>query len=164
MLARGGVGLEQVHHGMGPSSWPVLRQAVARGHGIRTGLEDTHELPDGTTATGNLDLVEAAVALARSRQGEALVRRSLSRSAMANAGYRSPATAPRGISAASSVASCAVRVTGSSIVVTCSTRRAPTTGTMSSPRAATHARASWATVQPRRSAVSASRATRASLC
>jgi uncharacterized protein (DUF849 family) len=64
VLRRGGVRLEQVHHGTGTSSWPVLRQAVQRGHGIRTGLEDTVQLPDGTTTPGNVDLVRAATAIA----------------------------------------------------------------------------------------------------
>src|SRR5829696_6865751 len=39
-LAEGGVRLEQVHHGYGIACWAVNRRAVARGHGIRTGLED----------------------------------------------------------------------------------------------------------------------------
>ncbi|WP_211348869.1 3-keto-5-aminohexanoate cleavage protein [Nocardioides litoris] len=64
LLRAGGVVLEQVHHGMGRATWPVLRHAAARGHGLRIGLEDTGELPDGTPAPGNAALVEAAVALA----------------------------------------------------------------------------------------------------
>lgn len=63
VLSKAGVRLEQVHHGMGSASWPVLRQAIARGHGIRTGLEDVDLLPDDTAATGNLALVRAAVDL-----------------------------------------------------------------------------------------------------
>lgn len=74
VLRVGQVRLEQVHHGMGSASWPVLRQAVARGHGIRTGLEDTGELPDGTPATGNLDLVRAAVGIASGARGTGPVR------------------------------------------------------------------------------------------
>lgn len=62
-LAEGGVELEQVHHGDGIASWAVNRRAVARGHGIRTGLEDTPVLPDGRTAAGNGELVAAAVFL-----------------------------------------------------------------------------------------------------
>src|SRR5215207_4848817 len=62
-LAEGGVRLEQVHHGDGIASWTVNRRAVARGHGIRTGLEDTTVLPDGRTASGNGDLVAAAASL-----------------------------------------------------------------------------------------------------
>lgn len=62
-LAAGGVRLEQVHHGDGLASWAVNRRAVARGHGIRTGLEDTPVLPDGRMASGNGELVAAAALL-----------------------------------------------------------------------------------------------------
>jgi uncharacterized protein (DUF849 family) len=41
----------------------VNRRAVPRGHGIRTGLEDTPVLPDGRHAHDNADLVAAAVAI-----------------------------------------------------------------------------------------------------
>lgn len=62
-LAEGGVRLEQVHHGDGIASWAVNRRAVARGHGIRTGLEDTTVLPDGRVASGNGELVSVAASL-----------------------------------------------------------------------------------------------------
>jgi uncharacterized protein (DUF849 family) len=62
-LVAGGVQLEQVHHGDGIASWAVNRRAAARGHGLRTGLEDTPVLPDGRTASGNGELVAAAAAL-----------------------------------------------------------------------------------------------------
>ncbi|UNX54933.1 3-keto-5-aminohexanoate cleavage protein [Georgenia sp. TF02-10] len=65
VLIDAGVGLEQVHHGDGIASWAVNRRAVPRGHGIRTGLEDTPVLPDGRTAKGNGDLVAAAASLLR---------------------------------------------------------------------------------------------------
>jgi uncharacterized protein (DUF849 family) len=58
-----GITLEQVHHGDGIASWAVNRRAIGRGHGIRTGLEDTPVLPDGRIAKGNSDLVAAAAAL-----------------------------------------------------------------------------------------------------
>jgi uncharacterized protein (DUF849 family) len=58
-----GITLEQVHHGDGIASWAVNRRAVERGHGIRTGLEDTPVLPDGRVASGNGELVAAAAAL-----------------------------------------------------------------------------------------------------
>jgi uncharacterized protein (DUF849 family) len=64
ILVGGGVGLEQVHHGDGIASWAVSRRAAGRGHGIRTGLEDTPVLPDGCQASGNGELVAAAVAMA----------------------------------------------------------------------------------------------------
>ena len=62
-LAEGGVRLEQVHHGDGIASWAVNRRAIERGHGIRTGLEDTPFLPDGRVASGNGELVAAAASL-----------------------------------------------------------------------------------------------------
>jgi uncharacterized protein (DUF849 family) len=63
VLAAGGVSLEQVHHGDGLASWAVNRRGAARGHGIRTGLEDTPVLPDGSMAAGNAELVAAAAAI-----------------------------------------------------------------------------------------------------
>lgn len=66
-LAEGGVKIEQVHHGDGIASWAVNRRAVARGHGIRTGLEDTPVLPDGRIASGNGELVAAALLLLKQR-------------------------------------------------------------------------------------------------
>lgn len=62
-LAAGGAQLEQVHHGDGIASWAVNRRAVGRGHGIRTGLEDTPVLPDGRLASGNGELIAAAASL-----------------------------------------------------------------------------------------------------
>jgi uncharacterized protein (DUF849 family) len=63
VLMRGGVSIEQVHHGDGLASWAVNRRALERGHGIRTGLEDTTVLPDGQPARDNAALVRAAAAL-----------------------------------------------------------------------------------------------------
>jgi uncharacterized protein (DUF849 family) len=63
LLVEAGIDLEQVHHGEGIASWAVNARAAARGHGIRTGLEDTPVLPDGRLATGNRELVAAAAAL-----------------------------------------------------------------------------------------------------
>lgn len=65
-LADADIQLEQVHHGDGIASWSVNRRAVAHGHGIRTGLEDTPVLPDGRTASGNAELVAAAMSLLKS--------------------------------------------------------------------------------------------------
>jgi uncharacterized protein (DUF849 family) len=62
-LVSAGIVLEQVHHGYGIASWAVNRRALNRGHGIRTGLEDTAVLPDGEPARDNADLVAAAVQL-----------------------------------------------------------------------------------------------------
>jgi uncharacterized protein (DUF849 family) len=63
VLAVADVRLQQVHHGDGIASWAVNRRALAHGHGIRTGLEDTPVLPDGRPAAGNGELVAAAAAL-----------------------------------------------------------------------------------------------------
>lgn len=63
VLVRGGVTLEQVHHGEGIACWAVNRRALDRGHGIRTGLEDCPVLPDGSPAPDNAALVRAAAAL-----------------------------------------------------------------------------------------------------
>lgn len=54
---------EQVHHGDEVASWAVSARALTRGHGIRTGLEDTTVLPDGQKAPDNAALIRAAVAM-----------------------------------------------------------------------------------------------------
>ncbi len=63
-LARLGIAARQVRHGYDLATWDVLRAAIADGQDIRVGLEDTTVLPDGSTATGNGDLVAAAARLA----------------------------------------------------------------------------------------------------
>lgn len=63
VLAEARIALEQVHHGDGVASWAVSARALARGHGVRTGLEDTTVLPDGRPAADNADLVRAAAAM-----------------------------------------------------------------------------------------------------
>jgi uncharacterized protein (DUF849 family) len=63
VLAGAGISLGQVHHGDGIASWAVNRHALQRGHGIRTGLEDTTVLPDGRLARDNAELVRAAAAM-----------------------------------------------------------------------------------------------------
>jgi uncharacterized protein (DUF849 family) len=60
-----GIVLEQVHHGYGFACWAVNRRALARGYGVRTGLEDVTVLPDGSPARDNADLVTAAVSMIR---------------------------------------------------------------------------------------------------
>ncbi|MBI3637102.1 MAG: 3-keto-5-aminohexanoate cleavage protein [Candidatus Rokubacteria bacterium] len=55
----------RLHHGEGIATWHVLARAVARGHDIRIGLEDTLELPNGRRARDNAELVERASALLR---------------------------------------------------------------------------------------------------
>jgi uncharacterized protein (DUF849 family) len=52
--------LPLVVHGYERTTWPVLRWAVAHGHGIRIGLEDTLALEGGRVAKDNAELVVAA--------------------------------------------------------------------------------------------------------
>jgi len=63
VLSHAGISLEQIHHGDLVASWAVSERGARRGHGIRTGLEDTTVLPDGTLAQDNAELVRAAVQL-----------------------------------------------------------------------------------------------------
>ena len=58
------LGLTLVVHGHERTTWAVLRWAVARGHGIRIGLEDTLTLEGGRPAKNNAELVAAAAKLA----------------------------------------------------------------------------------------------------
>ena len=60
VLAQAGVALEQVHHGDLVASWAVSERGARRGHGIRTGLEDTTVMPDGSPAPDNAALVREA--------------------------------------------------------------------------------------------------------
>lgn len=63
LLTSAGISNERIYHGDGLASWAVNRYGAARGCGIRTGLEDTAVLPDGTVASGNAELVTAAARL-----------------------------------------------------------------------------------------------------
>jgi uncharacterized protein (DUF849 family) len=47
-------------HGVDPTAWPLLREAVRRGYDVRIGLEDTLRLPGGEIAGDNLELIRAA--------------------------------------------------------------------------------------------------------
>jgi beta-keto acid cleavage enzyme len=67
ILVEAGVSLEQVHHGDEFASWAVCRRAHTRGHGIRTGFEDTTVLPDGNPARDNATLVRASFAMITTR-------------------------------------------------------------------------------------------------
>jgi uncharacterized protein (DUF849 family) len=62
-LDAAGIALPRLHHGEDAGTWDVLRRAVALGHDVRIGLEDTATLPDGTPARDNGELVAAARAL-----------------------------------------------------------------------------------------------------
>lgn len=52
-------------HGTGASAWPLLRRAVESGFSTRIGLEDASILPDGSKTKSNVELIAAAVRLAR---------------------------------------------------------------------------------------------------
>ncbi|MGN7861784.1 3-keto-5-aminohexanoate cleavage protein [Microbacterium sp. 22303] len=45
------------------ASWAVIHRTLPLGHGVRTGLEDTPVLPNGTLAADNAELVRAATRL-----------------------------------------------------------------------------------------------------
>jgi uncharacterized protein (DUF849 family) len=60
VLHRGGVRGPLLVHGLGGSTWPVLRWSAERRHAVRIGLEDVLVLPDGSPATDNAALVRAA--------------------------------------------------------------------------------------------------------
>jgi uncharacterized protein (DUF849 family) len=67
IVVSAGITLQQVHHGYGIACWAVNRRGLERGHGIRTGLEDTTLLPDGEQARDNADLVAVAARLIRAQ-------------------------------------------------------------------------------------------------
>jgi uncharacterized protein (DUF849 family) len=66
-LDRADIGARRVYHGFEMATWPVIDHGLDGGWDARVGLEDTLQLPDGTTASGNADLVGALAALARKR-------------------------------------------------------------------------------------------------
>jgi uncharacterized protein (DUF849 family) len=53
-------GESRLLHGTEATAWPVLREAVRRGYDARMGLEDTLQLPEGTVARDNLELITMA--------------------------------------------------------------------------------------------------------
>ncbi|MBS1531377.1 MAG: 3-keto-5-aminohexanoate cleavage protein [Bacteroidetes bacterium] len=67
IVVNAGIELEQVHHGYDIACWAVNQRALARGHGIRTGLEDVAVLPNGLPAENNAQLVTAAFTLVNQR-------------------------------------------------------------------------------------------------
>ncbi len=60
ILERAEIDLPRVYHGDGIASWAVNRYGATRGHGVRTGIEDTPVLPDGRLARDNAELVRFA--------------------------------------------------------------------------------------------------------
>jgi uncharacterized protein (DUF849 family) len=64
-LDRGDIDARRVYHGFDMATWPVVEFGLEGGWDVRVGLEDTLQLPDGSTASGNADLVAAVAAMAR---------------------------------------------------------------------------------------------------
>lgn len=48
-------------HGTEATVWPMMDESIARGYGVRVGLEDTLVLPNGNLARDNVELVTEAV-------------------------------------------------------------------------------------------------------
>ena len=48
-------------HGFRAIAWPLIEEAARRGYDTRAGLEDTFELPNGTTARDNAEIVAEAM-------------------------------------------------------------------------------------------------------
>lgn len=59
-----GDGVPAIVYAAGLNCWTAVRYALANGHGIRIGFEDTLELPDGGSPSSNAELVRTALALA----------------------------------------------------------------------------------------------------
>ncbi|MBO0684305.1 MAG: 3-keto-5-aminohexanoate cleavage protein [Candidatus Dormibacteraeota bacterium] len=66
-LDRADLAAPRLYHGFDRATWAVVEFGLEGGWDVRVGLEDTLQLPDGSSATGNADLVAAAVAMARKR-------------------------------------------------------------------------------------------------
>ncbi len=60
VLARAGLALPCILHGVGRTAWSMIPEAVARGYGIRIGFEDTLTLPNGTMAASNAVMIAEA--------------------------------------------------------------------------------------------------------
>ncbi len=60
VLDRAGVSAPRLQHSDGKLTWILLEDAVRRNLDTRIGLEDTLYLPDGSRASGNAALVQAA--------------------------------------------------------------------------------------------------------
>jgi uncharacterized protein (DUF849 family) len=61
VLDSGPVELQRLLHGTEATVWPMMEESIARGYGVRIGLEDTLVMPDGRVARDNTELVTEAV-------------------------------------------------------------------------------------------------------
>jgi uncharacterized protein (DUF849 family) len=57
----------RLYHGYGMATWRVIEYAFESRWDVRVGLEDTLQMPDGSTAAGNAELVGAVVQMAQKR-------------------------------------------------------------------------------------------------
>jgi uncharacterized protein (DUF849 family) len=60
VLARAGLALPCILHGVDRTAWSMIPESVARGYGIRIGFEDTLTFPDGSMAASNAVLIAEA--------------------------------------------------------------------------------------------------------
>lgn len=60
VLDAGRIDRPRLLHGFRATAWPLIEEAARRGYDTRAGLEDTFELPDGSTARNNEEIVAAA--------------------------------------------------------------------------------------------------------
>jgi uncharacterized protein (DUF849 family) len=58
-----GTQIERVLHGTEATTWPMLKEAIHLGYGLRIGFEDTLQLSDGSMAQSNGELVAHALKL-----------------------------------------------------------------------------------------------------
>ena len=59
-LDAAGVDRPRLLHGFRTTAWPLIEEAARYGYDTRAGLEDTLDLPDGTTARDNAEIVAEA--------------------------------------------------------------------------------------------------------
>lgn len=60
VLARAGLALPCILHGVDHTAWSMIPEAITRGYGTRIGFEDTLTLPDGSMAASNAVLIAEA--------------------------------------------------------------------------------------------------------
>ena len=60
VLDAGGIDRPRLLHGFRATAWPLIEEAARRGYDTRAGLEDTFEMPDGSTASDNGEIVAEA--------------------------------------------------------------------------------------------------------
>lgn len=60
VLDAAGTTVPRLLHGSGATSWALVDEAARRGYQTRVGFEDSFELPDGTAARDNAEMVAAA--------------------------------------------------------------------------------------------------------